>query len=146
MLLDGGRAGSKRILKSETIKEMSHNQIGTLNLVDLRSSMPQVARDPVSIPGLDKFGLGFAINTKPFEDGRSAGSLAWAGIYSTFFWIDPPRKTCAVIMMQILPFGDDATNTVGCAVQRKVNIAEPMAAKALSVSKSIWRCTTRSRA
>jgi methyl acetate hydrolase len=120
MLLDGGRAESKGILQSETIKEMSHNQIGNLNLVDLRSSMPQVARDPVSMPGLDKCGLGFAINTKPFEGGRSAGSLTWAGIYSTFFWIDPPRKTCAVIMMQMLPFGDDLTNTVVAEFERAV--------------------------
>jgi CubicO group peptidase (beta-lactamase class C family) len=45
---------------------------------------------------------------KPVEGGRSAGSLAWAGINNTFFWIDPPRKTCAVIMMQFLPFSDDA--------------------------------------
>jgi CubicO group peptidase (beta-lactamase class C family) len=49
-----------------------------------------------------------AINTKAVEGGRSSGSLAWAGIYNTHFWIDPPRKTCAVILMQILPFSDDA--------------------------------------
>ena len=120
MLLDGGKVGSKRILKSETIEEMSRNQIGDLNLVDLRSSMPEVAKDPVRIQGLDKFGLGFAINTKPFEGGRSAGSLTWAGIYSTFFWIDPSRKTCAVLMLQILPFGDDITNTVVAQFERAV--------------------------
>jgi methyl acetate hydrolase len=120
MLLDGGKAGSKRLLKSETVEEMSRNQIGDLNLVDLRSSMPEVAKDPVRIQGLDKFGLGFAINTKPFEGGRSAGSLTWAGIYSTFFWIDPSRKTCAVLMLQILPFGDDITNTVVAQFERAV--------------------------
>src|ERR1700719_4100912 len=120
MLLDGGKAGSKRLLKSETVEEMSRNQIGDLNLVDLRSSMPEVAKDPVRIQGLDKFGLGFAINTKPFEGGRSAGSLTCAGIYSTFFWIDPSRKTCAVVMLQILPFGDDITNTVVAQFERAV--------------------------
>src|SRR5437879_5803701 len=61
---------------------------------------------------LDKFGLGFGINTQPVPGGRSAGSISWAGIFNTFFWIDPSRKRCAVIMMQILPFGDDATNAV----------------------------------
>lgn len=71
------------------------------------------AEDPIRIPGsLDKFGLGFGINTKPVEGGRSRSSLAWAGIYSTFFWIDQPRKTCAVILMQILPFSDAAANSV----------------------------------
>ena len=74
--------------------------------------MPALAKDPIRNTGLDEFGLGFAINTKPFEAGRSAGSLAWAGAYSTFFWIDRPQKTCAVIMMQILPFNEDVTSPV----------------------------------
>jgi CubicO group peptidase (beta-lactamase class C family) len=113
MLLDGGKLGNKRILQSATVDQMSRNQIGDLMLVELRSSVPQFAKDSSRIPGsLDKFGLGFGINTKPVEGGRSRGSLAWAGIYNTFFWIDPPRKTCAVIMMQILPFNDDAAISV----------------------------------
>ena len=109
MLLGGGRLDGKRVLQSETVAQMTRNQIGELTLTEMRSLAPQFAKDPIRIPGgLDKFGLGFAINTKPVESGRSAGSLAWAGIYNTFFWIDPPRKTCAVILMQILPFSDDA--------------------------------------
>ena len=113
MLLGGGKLGNKRILRSETVDQMSRNQIGDLMLVELRSFVPQFAKDPSRIPGsLDKFGLGLAINTKPVEGGRSQSSLAWAGIYNTFFWIDPPRKTCAVIMMQILPFSDDAAYSV----------------------------------
>jgi CubicO group peptidase (beta-lactamase class C family) len=53
-----------------------------------------------------KWGLGFLINTAPYEGGRSAGSLAWAGLYNTFFWIDPKRGRCGVLMMQFLPFVD----------------------------------------
>ncbi|HWC18482.1 MAG TPA: serine hydrolase domain-containing protein [Terriglobales bacterium] len=113
MLLGGGVLRGKRVLKSETIDQMSRNQIGDLNVVELRSLIPQFARDPVRVPGsLDKFGLGFGINTKPVEGGRSSGSIAWAGIDNTFFWVDPPRKTCAVLMMQTLPFGDDTANAV----------------------------------
>ena len=40
------------------------------------------------------------------DGGRAAGSLAWAGLDNTYFWIDPASKTTAVIMMQILPFLD----------------------------------------
>ncbi len=113
MMLGGGKLGNKRILRPETVDEMSRNQIGVLTLAELRSLVPQFAKDPIRIPGsLDKFGLGFAINSKPVEAGRSGGSLAWAGIYNTFFWIDPTTKTCAVILMQILPFSDDAANSV----------------------------------
>jgi methyl acetate hydrolase len=113
MLLGGGKLGNKRILQSETVAQMSRNQIGDFSLGEFRSQVPQFAKDPIRIPGsLDKFGLGLAINTKSVEAGRSPGSMAWAGIFNTFFWIDPPRKTCAVIMMQILPFSDDAANSV----------------------------------
>ena len=37
---------------------------------------------------------------------RSAGSLGWAGINNTYYWIDPRRSLCGVIMMQFLPFAD----------------------------------------
>jgi len=113
MVLNGGNLGNARILKGETVALMGRNQIGDLNVVALKSMAPQLAKDSIHMPGSpDKFGLGFGINTKPVAGGRSAGSLAWAGIFNTFFWIDPPRKTCAVILTQVLPFADDATVSV----------------------------------
>jgi CubicO group peptidase (beta-lactamase class C family) len=39
---------------------------------------------------------------------RSPGSYTWAGISNTHFWVDPKRQIAAVIMMQVLPFYDDA--------------------------------------
>lgn len=121
MLMNGGKLGNKQILQSATVAQMIRNQIGELNLVEMRSLVPQFAKDPVRVPGsLDKFGLGFGINSRPVEGGRSPGSMSWAGIFNTFFWIDPSRKTCVVIMMQILPFGDDATNSVVEQFERAV--------------------------
>ena len=43
---------------------------------------------------------------EPVEGGRSAGSLAWAGIFNTYFWVDPTQDTCGVLMTQVLPFYD----------------------------------------
>ena len=54
----------------------------------------------------EKWGLGFLINTTAYPGGRAAGSLAWAGLYNTFYWLDPKRRLCAVILMQYLPFVD----------------------------------------
>ena len=54
----------------------------------------------------EKWGLGFLINTTAYAGGRSAGSLAWAGIDNTFYWIDPKKAVCGVLMMQFLPFVD----------------------------------------
>ena len=39
---------------------------------------------------------------------RSAGSLAWAGINNTYYWLDPKKKVAGVLMTQVLPFGDHA--------------------------------------
>ena len=38
--------------------------------------------------------------------GRKAGSLTWAGLYNTYYWIDPATRVAGVIMMQILPCAD----------------------------------------
>jgi CubicO group peptidase (beta-lactamase class C family) len=64
-------------------------------------------RDGFGLPGgLDKFGLGFALNSRARDHGRGANTMSWAGINNTFFWIDREKKVCAVLMLQMLPFGD----------------------------------------
>lgn len=88
------------ILRGETVELMSTNHIGKLSAGKLKSVSPQVSSDMDLHPGhTDGFGYGFLINSE-------SGRLAWAGIDNTFFWIDPRRRVCAVIMMQFLPFCD----------------------------------------
>jgi methyl acetate hydrolase len=59
--------------------------------------------------GKDKFGLGFQIasNDPRYAKYRSAGSMSWAGIFNTEFWIDPVKHIGGIQMMQVLPFYDD---------------------------------------
>lgn len=38
---------------------------------------------------------------------RSPGSLSWAGINNTQFWIDPDAGIGAVLLMQYRPFYDE---------------------------------------
>lgn len=108
MILNRGRgANNVQILKSATIESMMKNQIGELSAGKMKSFEPEVSADVDLQPGqTQKWGLGFLINTAPYLGGRSAGSLAWAGISNTFYWIDPKRRRCAVLMMQYLPFCD----------------------------------------
>jgi methyl acetate hydrolase len=107
MLLRGGAAGKTRILQAKTVAMMAQNQIGDLQAGRLTSVMPDLSNDVDFHPGfVDKFGLGFLINPVGYQGGRSKGSLAWAGLANTYFWIDPGKKMCAVILMQILPFVD----------------------------------------
>jgi len=46
------------------------------------------------------------INIDPVPEGRAAGSRTWAGLYNTYYWIDPASRIAAVFMMQVLPFAD----------------------------------------
>lgn len=106
-LMAGGRLGDKRILSSESVATMGSNHIGNLSLRPLPTTLPQFATDNAILTGdLEKFGLGFAINPKPTSSGRGANTMAWAGIYNTFFWIDREKQVSAVLMTQMLPFLD----------------------------------------
>ena len=52
------------------------------------------------------------INGSAAPTGRSAGSLSWAGLANTYFWIDPARNIAGLAMMQALPFVDPRTMDV----------------------------------
>ena len=110
MILRWGQGpGRTDILKARTVVEMSRNQIGDLRAGLLKSSNLAASADVDTHPGSeDRWGLGFLINPEPHEGGRSAGSLAWAGIWNTYFWIDHERDVAGVVMMQYLPFFDPA--------------------------------------
>jgi methyl acetate hydrolase len=108
MILGKGQGiNHARILQPKTVESMEINQIGGATAGKMKSYRPNFSSDVDIQPGAtEKWGLGFLINTSPYEGGRSAGSLAWAGIFNTFYWIDPKRSMCAVLMMQFLPFVD----------------------------------------
>jgi CubicO group peptidase (beta-lactamase class C family) len=53
------------------------------------------------------WGLSFMINDEPAPTGRSAGSLAWAGLANTFFWIDPAKGVGGVYLTQVFPFVEE---------------------------------------
>jgi methyl acetate hydrolase len=106
-LLNGGELDGARILKPETVAEMARNQIGELTVGLLRTAIPGSSNDAEFFPGMvKKWGLGYMITTEPAPTGRSAGSLAWAGLANTYYWIDPTKRLCGVILTQVLPFAD----------------------------------------
>jgi len=109
LFLNLGRSGDRRLVSEETIRLMTSNQIGALTVV--QQPIADVARArPFPIgSGKDKFGLGFQLETAPVEPGmRSAGSYSWGGIYNTHFWVDPQRQVAAAVLMQVLPYYDEA--------------------------------------
>jgi methyl acetate hydrolase len=52
------------------------------------------------------WGISWLINREPGPNGRGAGALAWAGLFNSYFWVDPAAMTAGVWMTQVLPFED----------------------------------------
>jgi CubicO group peptidase (beta-lactamase class C family) len=107
MLLNKGTLDGNRVLKIETVATMGENHIGDLNMGKMNAAIPQVTNDVDLYPDQDKkWGLSFMINTQRTAEGRSAGSLAWAGLANTYYWLDPARNVGGVILTQLFPFAD----------------------------------------
>ena len=113
MLLHRGTFNGNQVLRPETVHTMSQNHIGDLDCVALKTVAPTLSHDANFFPGMQqKWGLSFLINTTQTPQGRSAGSLAWAGLANTFFWIDPTKRVTGVFLTQILPFFDPKAITL----------------------------------
>ncbi len=107
MLLHEGSLNGTRILKPETVALMNHNHIGDIEAGVLKTTTPARSIDVDFFPGQSlKWGLAYMINVQEGPNGRSAGTLTWAGIFNTHYWIDPALRVTGVIMTQVLPFGD----------------------------------------
>jgi methyl acetate hydrolase len=109
MLLNNGRFNGVQVLKPETVAAMMQNHIGDLNVVTLKTVQPALSKDANFFPDQpeQKWGLSFDINTAQGPNGRSPGSICWAGLFNTYFWLDPTTKVTGTIMTQMLPFADD---------------------------------------
>jgi methyl acetate hydrolase len=109
MLLNDGTLGSAKLLTPASVKMMGQNAIGSI-FVERQPDADKQRTKPFPLgAGKDKFGLGFQIasNDPAMAKYRSPGSLSWAGIFNTEFWVDPVKHVGAVQMMQVLPFYDD---------------------------------------
>jgi CubicO group peptidase (beta-lactamase class C family) len=92
MLANGGQLDGARLLKAETIAQMTTNQIGDLS--------------PTFKNHGDKFGYGFGVVTaasKPAEP-ASIGSYSWGGVFYTYFLVDPEKELIALCMAQVFPW------------------------------------------
>ena len=109
MLLNGGEWNGARILRPETVAEINRNQIGGLQAGFLPSQVPERAHDFELFPNMPvRWGLAYMLNTEPGPHGRSAMSGSWAGIFNSYYWLDPARHVAGVILAQFLPFADPA--------------------------------------
>ncbi len=106
MFLNEGSWHGTRLLKAESVRLMTSNQIGSVVVDKMPAAIPRQSDVFPFGAGKDKFGLGFQITV---TDGastheRGAGSYTWAGIDNTHFWVDPKNGIGVVILTQVLPF------------------------------------------
>lgn len=107
MIAQGGTLNGTQVLQRGTVDLMAQNHIGPLEVGRMTTAMPALSRDVELFPGTSKkWGLSFLINTQAVPGGRSANSLAWAGLANTYFWIDRARGVSGVFLSQVLPFFD----------------------------------------
>ena len=105
-LTEGRAEDGRQVLRPETVRLMAENAMGELNVRALPAA-PPYSNEAEFFPGMvKKWGLGFMISTEAVPGGRSARSLAWAGLGNTYFWIDPAKGVAGVILMQLIPFAD----------------------------------------
>ena len=119
MMLNGGKLEGARILAPETVAEMIRNQVAPLRAGAMGSAMPELAQPYDTFPDQHTgWGLGFLINPEQGPAGRSPGSLAWAGIFNSYYWIDPVKGVAGVFMSQLSPFGDPGALSAFAALER----------------------------
>jgi CubicO group peptidase (beta-lactamase class C family) len=90
-----------RLLSPSTVRYMGRNHLpGGLDLATF--GRPISAEAPQRGVG---FGLGFSVVIDPVRTGVvcSPGELAWGGMASTAFWIDPAEELTVSFFTQLIP-------------------------------------------
>ncbi len=108
ILLNDGELDGTRVMSAATVDAMCTNAMGDLRVTNLKTAVPEFSNDAEFFPGDEKsWGLTFQINEVPGFTGRPAGTLMWAGLANSFFWIDRTNGIGGAYLTQILPFADD---------------------------------------
>ena len=107
MWLRDGEGENGRVLQADTVKKASVNGLGELKVGMLESTAPALTHDAEFFPGQSKsWAYSFMVNDEQAPTGRTAGSLAWAGLANLYYWIDREADLAGMWGTQILPFAD----------------------------------------
>ncbi len=107
-ILNGGACEAGKILERETVESMFVNQIGDIDVLPGDSFNAELSNAfDMGFGSPAKWGLGFLLSTDGTAAGRAPGSGSWAGLFNSYFWIDPASGIGGVVATQVLPFFDD---------------------------------------
>lgn len=120
VLLGGGAAHGVRLLEADHLHEwVFTNQIGELRIRELRSTNLELSQHAKFFPGDPKgHSLVGQVNLVPASTGRSAGTLAWAGMANCYFWVDPVASVAGVYASRMLPFADPGSLGLALELER----------------------------
>ena len=123
MVLNGGALDGARILSPGTVEDLGRNQMGDLLVGPLATAQPGASNHAEFFPGQRKrWSLAFMLNEEAHpQGGRAPGSMAWAGLGNTYYWIDPTHDRCGVLLTQTLPFADAKILELFAAFERAVH-------------------------
>ena len=97
MLLNGGELHGVRLLRPETVKEMTSNQLPMDALPMKLNGFP--------LPGMGfGFGLSVRLDTKSPTPNPGAGEFGWNGAASTYFWVAPKAQLVVIVLQQVEPY------------------------------------------
>lgn len=108
LILGEGEVHGTRLLSSEAVVDMTRDHLPDVTVTEQPGAIPATSNPFPLGAGHDGFGLGFQVDAVENPSPRSAGSLSWAGIRNTHFWIDPTSGLGVVLLTQIYPFYDGA--------------------------------------
>jgi CubicO group peptidase (beta-lactamase class C family) len=96
MLLNGGELDGVRLLRKETVAEMTRNQLPEEAMKAKNGGNADVG---------DGFGLGFGVRVGKDDSaaGKAVGEYYWGGAASTHFWISPRQELIVVALEQFMP-------------------------------------------
>lgn len=121
MILNGGELDGRRVVAAATVDEMTRNHIGDLRVRPMESTNPVLSEDAEFFPGTPKsWGLTWQIDEQAQATGRPAGTLMWAGLHNSLFWIDRRNDLAGCFLTQILPFADQRAVATFHAVEAAV--------------------------
>jgi len=121
MILNDGELDGARVLEPETVAQMVTNNMGDLRVKELTTAMPPFSNDAEMFPDVPKsWGITFQIHEAAGETGCPAGTLSWAGLANSYFWIDRENDLAGCSLTQILPFATEGSIELFYDIQRAV--------------------------
>jgi methyl acetate hydrolase len=108
MWLNDGDGPRGRVLKPETVDwAVKGALVPPQKVTMLPGVIPSLSNDAEFFPGQSKdWSYTFMVNNEDAPTGRPAGSIGWAGLANSYYWIDRKNGVGGYWATQILPFGD----------------------------------------